>query len=154
MAIHLKHVLKLAETLFDSGARLVVLGRFHCSQRGDVRTAGMDFTQVHLWSPNIPSSEQDSSFGPLQQSTTSIQRCSQFNGTLYVPLVWKQVCGRKVTVVLSMPSAILSKAPESATATYPSNTTNITMSRYIGPCREEITLLERSTSVSKTCSLY
>jgi hypothetical protein len=44
MAIHLRHVVKLGETLFDSGARLVVLGRFHCSRRGDVRTAGMDFT--------------------------------------------------------------------------------------------------------------
>jgi hypothetical protein len=43
MAIHLKHVLKLAEILFDSGARLVMLRGFHCSQRRDVRTAGMDF---------------------------------------------------------------------------------------------------------------
>jgi hypothetical protein len=44
MVIRLRHVVKLGETLFDSGACLVVLGRFHCSQRGDVRTAGMDFT--------------------------------------------------------------------------------------------------------------
>jgi hypothetical protein len=44
MAIHLRHVVKPGETLFDRGAHLVVLGRFHCSQRGDVRTAGMDFT--------------------------------------------------------------------------------------------------------------
>jgi hypothetical protein len=40
----LRHVVKLAETLFDSGAYLVVLQGFHCSQRGDVRTAGIDFT--------------------------------------------------------------------------------------------------------------
>jgi hypothetical protein len=33
--------------LFDSGSHLVVLGRFHCSQRRDVRTAGMDFN-IHL----------------------------------------------------------------------------------------------------------
>jgi hypothetical protein len=39
-----RHVVKLGETLFDSGARLVVLGRFHCSRQGDVRTPGMDFT--------------------------------------------------------------------------------------------------------------
>jgi hypothetical protein len=45
VVICLRHVVKLVETLFDSGARLVVLGRFHCSQRGDVRTAGMDFTK-------------------------------------------------------------------------------------------------------------
>jgi hypothetical protein len=43
MVIRLRHVVKLGETLFDGGARLVVFGRFHCSQRGDVRTAGMDF---------------------------------------------------------------------------------------------------------------
>jgi hypothetical protein len=48
MAIHLKHVLKLAETLFDSGACLVVLRGFHCSQRGDVRTAGVDFSEALL----------------------------------------------------------------------------------------------------------
>jgi hypothetical protein len=45
MAIGLKHAVKLAETLFDSGACLVVLSGFHCSQWGAVRTAGMDFIQ-------------------------------------------------------------------------------------------------------------
>jgi hypothetical protein len=44
MTICLRHVVKPAETLFDSGACLVVLSGFHCSQRGDVRTAGMDFS--------------------------------------------------------------------------------------------------------------
>jgi hypothetical protein len=44
--ICLRHVIKLTETLFDSGARLVVLGRFHCSRWEDVRTAGMDFTNM------------------------------------------------------------------------------------------------------------
>jgi hypothetical protein len=44
MVICLRHVIKLTETLFDSGARLVVLGRFHCSRWEDVRTAGMDFS--------------------------------------------------------------------------------------------------------------
>jgi hypothetical protein len=39
---------KLAETLFDSGACLVVFQGFHCSQRRDVRTAGMDFSLVGL----------------------------------------------------------------------------------------------------------
>jgi hypothetical protein len=47
MVICLRHVVKLVETLFDSGSHLVVLGRFHCSQRRDVRTAGMDFN-IHL----------------------------------------------------------------------------------------------------------
>jgi hypothetical protein len=46
MVIRLRHVVKLGETLFDSGARLVVLGRFHCSRQGDVRTPGMDFSNV------------------------------------------------------------------------------------------------------------
>jgi hypothetical protein len=43
MVICLRHFVKLGETLFDNSAHLVVLGRFHCSQQGDVRTAGMDF---------------------------------------------------------------------------------------------------------------
>jgi hypothetical protein len=43
MAICLRHVVKLAETLFDSGACLVVLERFRYSGWGDVRTPGMDF---------------------------------------------------------------------------------------------------------------
>jgi hypothetical protein len=70
------------------------------------------------------------------------------------------ICSRRgeagvpTPVLLSSTCTILSKAPESATATYPSNTTNITMSRCVGPYRQEITLLERSASVSKTCSLY
>jgi hypothetical protein len=40
MAIHLRHVVKLAETLLGSGAHLVVLGRFCCSRQGDVRPIG------------------------------------------------------------------------------------------------------------------
>jgi hypothetical protein len=46
--IRLKHVVKLGETVFDSGAHLVVLGLFHCSHWGDVRTAGMDFSFCFL----------------------------------------------------------------------------------------------------------
>ena len=49
MAIRLSHVVKLGETLFDSGARLVVLRGFHCSHWGDVRTAGMDFNYLVLF---------------------------------------------------------------------------------------------------------
>jgi hypothetical protein len=45
MAIRLRHVVKLGEILIDSGACLEVLGRFHCSRRGDVRTPGMDFRE-------------------------------------------------------------------------------------------------------------
>jgi hypothetical protein len=44
MVIYLRHVVKLGGILFDSGAHLVMLGRFHCSHWGDVRTAGMDFS--------------------------------------------------------------------------------------------------------------
>jgi hypothetical protein len=44
--IRLKHVVKLAESLFDSGAHLVVLERFHCSLRSDVLPVGVDFTSI------------------------------------------------------------------------------------------------------------
>ena len=44
--IRLKHVVKLAESLFHGGAYLVMLERFHCSRRGDVLPVGMDFICV------------------------------------------------------------------------------------------------------------
>jgi hypothetical protein len=46
MVICLRHVVKLVEILFDSGAYLVMLGQFHCSRQGDIRTPGMDFNIV------------------------------------------------------------------------------------------------------------
>jgi hypothetical protein len=46
IATYLRHVVKLAETSFDSGAQLVVLKRFCCSRWGDVRPAGGEVSTV------------------------------------------------------------------------------------------------------------
>jgi hypothetical protein len=57
--IRLEHVMKPAEGFFDSGAHLVVLGWFHCSHWGDVRTAGMDFTAVLAVLLTSPTAKRD-----------------------------------------------------------------------------------------------
>jgi hypothetical protein len=42
----LKRIAKLAEALLGSGAHLVVLERFCCSRRGDVRPIGGEVTEA------------------------------------------------------------------------------------------------------------
>jgi hypothetical protein len=48
MVIYLRHVVKLGGILFDSGAHLVVLGRFHCSHWGMFELLGWTLLSVHV----------------------------------------------------------------------------------------------------------